>query len=371
MTCVHAEAEKNTNFAAKMSETPVVKIDPSDIRAFDAEIRRAGETIKAGGLVAFPTETVYGLGANAFDPSAVKKIFEAKGRPSDNPLIVHVATEAQFHEVACCTPQCQTLVERFWPGPLTVVLPKKDIVPFETTGGQQTVAVRFPKHSVALALILASGCAIAAPSANSSGRPSPTKASHVQFDMDGKIDLIIDGGSSEFGLESTIVDMCGETPVLLRPGSITLDMLEAVLGRVEIDRYLLERFDFGSVPKAPGMKYAHYSPLARVTVVKGELDAQVKKITELAEHAQGKAAIMATDQTAGCYDGRYIVLSVGDREKTETIAANLFRLLRKFDFLGADEIFCESFYGDSIGFSIMNRLEKSAGYRIIDTGNIN
>ena len=330
-------------------------------------IKKAAGIIKKGGLVAFPTETVYGLGANGLDENAVPKIYEAKGRPSDNPLILHISEFDEINSIVKEIPKTALiLAEEFWPGPLTMVLKKSDIVPYRTTGGLESVAVRMPSNKIARELIKASGVPIAAPSANSSGRPSPTKASHVLYDLDGKIDLVIDGGAVDIGLESTIVDVTGDVPVILRPGFITEEMLSEAIGRVEIDEVVKSLSpDKDLKPKAPGMKYRHYAPKGRMTIYKGKPEKVVERINEeLAKSAGKKTAVLATDETKMYYKAD-VVISVGSREDGESIARNLFDVLRRFDDVGAEVIFSEGFDENKLGFAIMNRLHKSAGYNII------
>lgn len=333
-------------------------------------IQTAAKILQEGGLVAFPTETVYGLGGNGLDGTACEKIYLAKGRPSDNPLILHISELEELNPiVGSISPAAKKLMDAFWPGPLTMVFPKSDIVPEKATGGLDTVAVRFPDHPVARAIIKAAGLPIAAPSANSSGKPSPTRASHVAFDLDGKIDMIVDGGATEWGLESTIVDVSGEVPMILRPGAITKEMMEDVVGKVEIDPAILKKPAADVKPKAPGMKYTHYSPKAEVVLVKGETKTVADEINRLTaeDHAHGyKTGVMATEETKDLYTAD-IVLSLGSRERPEEIGANLFRVLRKFDFLGAERVYSEVFSEEGEGMAIMNRLNKAAGYQVIDT----
>ncbi|WP_313526607.1 L-threonylcarbamoyladenylate synthase [Anaerotignum sp.] len=348
-------------------ETKLIRISPENPEADLVE--QAAKVLKEGGLVAFPTETVYGLGGNGLDIEACKNIYIAKGRPSDNPLILHISQISELRPIVREIPlAAQKLMDAFWPGPLTMIFPKSHIVPLTTTGGLDTVAVRFPSHPVAMAIIRASGLPIAGPSANSSGKPSPTRASHVEFDLSGKIDMIVDGGAAEWGLESTIVDVTGEVPVILRPGAITKEMMEAVVGEVRIDPAILTKPSDDLKPKAPGMKYTHYSPKAKVTLVKGNTEAVISKVNELcvAERGQGKkTGVMATEKTKGYYDAD-VVLSLGDRDKLEEIGANLFKHLRKFDYLGVDTVYSEVFSEEGEGLAIMNRLNKAAGYCKID-----
>ena len=349
-------------------KTILAKVDLS--RSDSAEvIQTAAKILQEGGLVAFPTETVYGLGGNGLDSAACEKIYLAKGRPSDNPLILHISEFEELNPIVReISPAAQKLMDAFWPGPLTMVFPKADIVPEKATGGLDTVAVRFPSHPVARAIIRAAGLPIAAPSANSSGKPSPTRASHVEFDLNGKIDMIVDGGAAEWGLESTIVDVSGEVPMILRPGAVTKEMMEKVVGTVEIDPAILTKPAADLKPKAPGMKYTHYSPKAEVVLVKGETKAVVDEINRLAaeDMAQGlKTGVMATEETKDLYQAD-IVLSLGSRDRPEEIGANLFKYLRKFDFLGAERVYSEVFSEEGEGMAIMNRLNKAAGYCVID-----
>lgn len=331
------------------------------------EMEQAGEIIKKGGLVAFPTETVYGLGANALDADASAKIYAAKGRPSDNPLIVHIADFSALEKIAAWIPEsARKLAETFWPGPLTMIFKKRELVPSGTTGGLDTVAVRMPDHPVALELIRAGGGYIAAPSANTSGRPSPTKASHVAEDMNGKIEAIIDGGDVGIGLESTIVDLTEDQPVILRPGYINEEMLEKVIGPVKLDPALLKD-DPNLRPKAPGMKYRHYAPKANLVIVEGEARAVKEKINELAEAERRvgrQVGIIATDESVKDYPYG-IVKSAGTRADERTIAMHLYGILREFDELDVSQIYSEAFETPQMGQAIMNRLIKAAGHQIL------
>ena len=351
-------------------KTIIEKIDKNQID--EQVIEQAGNILKEGGLVAFPTETVYGLGANALDTKAAEKIYKAKGRPSDNPLIVHIAEVSYLDKIVNYIPRkALDLASAFWPGPLTLIFEKSDIVPYGTTGGLDTVAVRMPNDTAARELILAGGGYIAAPSANTSGRPSPTTAKHVIEDMDGIIDMILDGGSVDIGVESTIVDMTAEPPMILRPGAITKEMLEAEIGEVQIDQAILSD-DSGQAPKAPGMKYRHYAPKAQLTIVKGEPEQEAKAIRQLAyeKFKEGKkVGIIASTETASGYTTG-IVKNVGARENQSSIAKNLYRVLRDFDEEEVDYIYSESFSHDGIGEAIMNRLEKAAGHQIIPAADI-
>ncbi|MBO5245696.1 MAG: threonylcarbamoyl-AMP synthase [Eubacterium sp.] len=351
-------------------KTEIVKINPLAID-LDA-IARAGQLLKKGGLVAFPTETVYGLGADATNPQASQKIYQAKGRPSDNPLIVHIANRAALDGiVANIPPQADLLAEKFWPGPLTMIFQKNESIPYETTGGMDTVAVRMPSDPIALALIEASNGYIAAPSANTSGRPSPTRTEHVVQDLDGKIDMIVDGGAVGIGLESTIVDLTEEIPVILRPGYITLEMLQEVLGEVRMDPGLIEA-DSLQKPKAPGMKYRHYAPKADLKVVEGPLSAVTKEINNRCEILikQGKqVGIIATEETKAQYEYG-TVICIGARDDEDAIARHLYGSLREFDELGVDAIFSESFASAGIGQAVMNRLLKAAGHQVLEVKDV-
>ena len=349
--------------------TIIKKVDPGSP---DPEtIAQAGKILREGGLVAFPTETVYGLGGDALNPASSKKIYAAKGRPSDNPLIVHIAEEKDLARIAAEVPEkALMLMKEYWPGPVTMIFRKTDAVPPETTGGLETVAVRFPSHPTARALIRAAGGFIAAPSANASGRPSPTTAQHVAQDLTGRIDMILDGGSSAIGLESTIVDFTEETPVILRPGFINYEMLTDVLGEVKVDPGILSE-DTHVRPKAPGMRYRHYAPKAPLIVVEGERDAVTEAIRGFVRNAaaEGKrAAVLCSDETAADYTqdaGGILVSPVGSLEDDESIARHLFGQLRLFDLKNIDVIYSEAFDTPRLGQAIMNRLLKAAGHTVV------
>lgn len=349
-------------------ETVIYTIDKNNIDM--KKIQEAGEILAKGGLVAFPTETVYGLGADAMDAAASVKIYSAKGRPSDNPLIIHIADLDALGDIGENVPEAAyKLAARFWPGPLTMIINKSSRVPLETTGGLTTVAVRMPSHPIALALIKASGTYIAAPSANTSGRPSPTLASHVIEDMSGKIEAVVDGGKVGIGIESTIIDLTCNPPMILRPGYITREMLSEVLGDVAVDAAILsENADKNFRPKAPGMKYKHYAPKGDLTIVEGSPENVISAINSLTDEAKkcGRAAaVIATDETAGKYTcGR--VFSIGSRAREESIAANLYDILRKMDTLQMDVIYSESYDDGGLGQAIMNRLLKAAGHQVIN-----
>lgn len=342
-------------------QTEWTRIDRSHM---DLEvIKRAGALLQAGALVAFPTETVYGLGANALDEEAAKKIYAAKGRPSDNPLIVHIAEQSALTQIAAQIPkEALMLAKAFWPGPLTMIFHKKDRVPEGTTGGLSTVAVRMPSDEIARELILQGGGFVAAPSANVSGRPSPTTAEHVYEDMKGRIPLILDGGPVSIGLESTIVDLTEERPLILRPGYITLSMIRDVVGEAGMDQGLIAE-DSAIRPKAPGMKYRHYAPRAELQIVEGEADHVIAYINQQAERP-GKTGIICTEETKDCYSFGD-VKCIGSRQDERSIASHLFQVLREFDKDNVDRIYSESFDTPGLGQAIMNRLLKAAGHRRI------
>lgn len=347
--------------------TKVQKINPGNFKK--EELEEACDILKNGGLVAFPTETVYGLGGDALNPLAASKIYKAKGRPSDNPLIVHIACMEDLYKVAeDITENGRKLAEAFWPGPLTMVFKKKDIVPLSVTGGLLTVAVRMPGHPVARELIRQSGVCIAAPSANKSGRPSPVRAEHVIEDLDGKIDMVIDGGSARVGIESSIIDVSGEVPVILRPGYITKDMAGQVVGNIFTDPAIESRTPVdGITAKAPGMKYRHYAPEGELIIVEGDISNVICKINMFVKDKEKegcKTAVIATDETKDKYRCS-IVKSIGSRKHEASIAAGLYDILREMDYLGAQYIYSESFDNDILGGAVMNRMIKAAAYHIV------
>lgn len=352
-------------------ETKICKVDFEKVenRSYNENVMgEAGKLIAAGELVAFPTETVYGLGGDALDPDAARKIYAAKGRPSDNPLIVHVADFCDLERIAKVVPEdAKKLSDAFWPGPLTMIVWKNDNVPYATTGGMETVAIRMPNHPVALELIRKSGCLIAAPSANTSGRPSPTEAQHVAEDLNGKIAMILDGGAVGIGIESTIIDLTEEVPMILRPGYITPDMLSKVLGKeVIIDPGIIAADDI-TKPKAPGMKYKHYAPKAQLTLIDGKQEKVVAKINELVTEQRKKGqkvAVIATEETKSLYTAD-VILSIGSRTEEDSIAQHLYAILRECDAWDVDTIYSESFQTPRIGQAIMNRLLKAAGHQVI------
>lgn len=331
-------------------------------------IEEAAKVIKEGGIAAFPTETVYGLGADALNGEAVKKIFEAKGRPQDNPLIIHVASKDVSKYASDISEVAQKLMDKFWPGPLTVVLNKKDIVPDVTSANLKTIGIRMPDNEIALKLIELSETTIAAPSANISGRPSPTDIERCVEDLDGKVDYILGGEKSKVGVESTIVDCTVNPPVILRPGGLTLEMLKEVDPNIELDKGLMTKPTEDFKPKAPGMKYKHYAPKAKVRIVSGDNEKVVEKIQEMVHNYIDngkKVGILSSKENADRYkEGE--VISIGSLNKLEEVAQNLFEDLRKFDDINVDVILAEAYEEKGVGIAIMNRLKKSAGYDIIN-----
>jgi L-threonylcarbamoyladenylate synthase len=330
-------------------------------------LAEAAATIRSGGLVAFPTETVYGLGADASNAAAVERIFLAKGRPSDNPLIVHVSDRDMLSQVVRhVPPKANQLAERFWPGPLTLVLPKLPTVPDSVTGKLDTVGVRMPHHPVALALIRAAGVPIAAPSANRSGRPSPTAADHVVEDLSGRIDIILDGGETGVGVESTVLDMTVDPPVLLRPGGVTLEQLSKEIGEVMVDRSV-HGAEAGEAPRSPGMKYRHYAPQAQVILVDGPVLDMQSKIKDLAyeyEEEGKKVGIMCSAESRGVYQAP-VVLEYGSRDDLSSMASDLFSTLRAFDRHSVNVILVEGVPSAGMGLAIMNRLRRAAAGRVV------
>lgn len=328
----------------------------------------AAEAIKNGELVVFPTETVYGLGADALNSKAVDKIFLAKGRPQDNPLIIHVADFNIEAYVKNIPEKAKLLMDKYWPGPLTLILEKSSLIPDNTSAKLTTVGVRMPENKIALELIKKSRTPIAAPSANISGRPSPTEVYHCIQDLEGKVSYILGGNSCNVGLESTIVDCTSDRLCVLRPGGITLDMLKEVDSNVYIDPQILKKVEGNFKPKAPGMKYRHYAPKAPVKIIKGDLQKTIAKINELVQNYidnNKTVGIIATEETKKFYTQGKII-SIGSRNNKNEIAHNLFKVLRDFDKLEVDYIFSESFEEEGLGIAIMNRLKKSAGFNIIE-----
>ena len=343
-------------------QTKIIKIDEDNM----GELKKGAEIIKGGNLVAFPTETVYGLGANGLDNKAVKKIFEAKGRPQDNPLILHISHIEEVKPLVDFISQdVEKLMEAFWPGPLTIILKRSNLVPDIITGGLDTVAIRMPNNPIALKLIELCQLPVAAPSANTSGKPSPTQASHVSQDLYGKVDLIIDGGNTGIGVESTVLDMSRDIPTILRPGGITLEDLRIYLPNVEEDLSIVKEDE---IPLSPGQKYRHYAPNAEMMVFNGEVDNIIREINTLAKKfsKEGKkVGIMATDESKNKYEIGTII-SVGTRMDKSTIAHNLFNTIRLFDKENVDIILAEGVENIGIGTAIMNRLKKAASGRVIE-----
>ncbi len=352
-------------------DTRIIKIEAEEGYLSPTQeqlLREAGEVMKAGGLVAFPTETVYGLGGDALNPDSSRKIYAAKGRPSDNPLIVHIANmDALEAIVERVTDEAKKVAEAFWPGPLTIILPKSQKVPYETTGGLDTVAIRMPAHPVARKLIEYAGGYVAAPSANTSGKPSPTVAKYVVEDMNGRIDMVIDGGEVGIGLESTIVDLTVSPPQILRPGFITDAMLSKVVGTVDMDQTIL-RNDSGQAPKAPGMKYRHYAPKGELTIVMGDakqVTVYVNEQTRIQQAAGHRVGVIGSAEVLTEYQAD-VVKNVGSRNDEESIAKNLYKILREFDDEEVDVIFSEGFESVGMGQAIMNRLLKAAGHKVVN-----
>lgn len=352
-----------------MKQTIVMKVNSRKPEI--EKIETAAKVIRQGGLAAFPTETVYGLGADALNKKAVLAVFAAKNRPLDNPPIIHIENAKDAYKLTTqISPKAEKLMMKFWPGPLTLVFKRAGSVPDVSTAGLGTVAIRVPRHKVALALIKASGCPIAAPSANLAGKPSPTTAKHVLDDLNGQIDIVLDGGSTQIGLESTVLDVTIDPPVLLRPGGVSVEALKRVIGEVSLHPFVVAETE---VPLketcSPGMKHKHYSPEAPIVLVEGSVLAVAGKIKELAEAyaAVGKkVGILATEETWAYYDAA-TVKCLGRRYDTVTAATNLFRLLREFDSENVDVIIAEGIPIEGLGLAVMNRLRKASGYHIIKT----
>lgn len=352
-------------------ETKIIKLQSENSELTKEEedsLRYAGDIMKKGGLVAFPTETVYGLGGDALNSASARKIYAAKGRPSDNPLIIHISKWEDIYAIVSDVPEtAHKIAQAFWPGPLTMILPKSEKVPYETTGGLDTVAVRMPSLLSARKLIDYSGGYVAAPSANTSGKPSPTVAKYVIEDMMGKIDVIIDGGAVGIGLESTIIDLTVEPPQILRPGYITQEKLSAVLGQVDEDITMLHA-DSGQAPKAPGMKYRHYAPKGELVIVQGQPKQVIAYINEQAAREKEKGervGVIGTEEQLKSYRAD-VVKSVGSRTDEESIARHLYTILREFDDEEVTQIYSEGFATEGFGQAIMNRLLKAAGHKIIE-----
>ena len=328
------------------------------------DIERAGNLLRAGGLVGIPTETVYGLAANGLDNEAVKRIFEAKGRPADNPLIVHIARFEQIYElVQKVPPEAEKLAQAYWPGPLTMILPKSPKIPPAVSAGLPTVAVRFPSHPVARKVIDAAGVPLAAPSANTSGLPSPTTAEHVMRDMRGKIDAIVDGGPCQVGVESTVITLATPVPRLLRPGGITLEMLRDTLGRVDMDDAVIHPMKEGEKAASPGMKYKHYSPRANVRILKGSQAAFVDYVNK---HADGDTVVLCYNEEKACLHARCI--SVGDSQDAGAHAHRLFAALRTCDDMGARQVLAHCPGQEGVELAVYNRLIRAAGFEVVELG---
>jgi L-threonylcarbamoyladenylate synthase len=350
-----------------MKETLLLKVDSKNPEP--AKIKIAAQIIQKGGLVAFPTETVYGLGADTLNPDAVLSLFEAKKRPLDNPPIVHVASASEVYKLVKEVPKkAELLMKTFWPGPLTLVFKRSSIMPDVTVAGLDTVAIRMPKHKVALALITQSRCSIAAPSANLAGKPSPTTAQHVYEDLNGRIDAILDGGATNIGVESTVLDLTVDPPILLRPGGASFEALKKVLSGVKLHPFVQAEKELPLEKiRSPGMKHRHYAPKAEVILVEGDVPAVMAKVKELAGYYRlkgSKVGILATNETQNSYRAD-VVRSLGSRFNLAGVAQNLFYLLRAVDAENVDIIIAEGVSSDGIGLAIMNRLRKASGYHII------
>ena len=348
-------------------KTLFLKVDPEN--PDPTKILTAAAIIQRGGLVAFPTETVYGLGADALNSAAVLALFEAKKRPLDNPPIVHVADPEEVYRLVEEVPaKARLLMDKFWPGPLTLIFKHSNIVPNVTVAGLDTIAIRMPKHKVALELIKQSGRPIAAPSANLAGKPSPTTAQHVYEDLNGRIDAILDGGATNIGVESTVVDLSVDPPMLLRPGGTPFEALKKVLGDMKLHAFVEAEQELSLKEiRSPGMKHKHYAPKADVILVEGTVPAVIAKVKELAESCRlkgEKVGILATDETQSCYHAD-VVKSLGSRSNLSTVAQNLFRLLREVDAENVDVIIAEGVSSEGLGLAVMNRLRKASGYHII------
>jgi L-threonylcarbamoyladenylate synthase len=353
-----------------MKKTLMLKVDSQKPEIEKVQI--AAEFIKKGGLVAFPTETVYGLGADALNAKAVLALFEAKKRPLDNPPIIHVKNINDVYRLATqVPPKAEKLMKEFWPGPLTLVFKHSDTVPKVTVAGLNTIAVRMPQHNVALALIRESNCPIAAPSANMAGKPSPTSAKHVFDDLHGRIDAILDGGPTRIGVESTVLDLSVNPPMVLRPGGTPFEALKKAFGDVKLHPFVVaeKELPLGKA-RSPGMKHKHYAPNAKVILVEGSVSAVTAKIKELTDYYKLKACkvgVLATDETVTQYRAD-VAKSLGSRFNLAVIAQNLFRLLREFDAEGVDVIIAEGVPAEGLGLAVMNRLRKASGYNIIKAG---
>ena len=334
----------------------------------EAALNEAARLLREGQLVGIPTETVYGLGANALNPTAVCDIFRAKGRPGDNPLIVHISDMAELRPLIACepSPAALRLAQAFWPGPLTMIFPRSKQVPLQTTGGLETVAVRMPSHPVAREVIARAGVPIAAPSGNRSGRPSPTSAAHMLEDMDGRIPLIIDGGESDVGVESTVLDMTGDIPRILRPGGVTREQIAAVCGACEVDPAVMRPLKEDEQPRSPGMKYRHYAPEGALTIYRGKAGRVAEAICAAYDDAEAEGLhplILALENHHPLYGGRKCI-SLG--RNADEMAHAVFAVLRDADGLHADVIFSEAVETEGIGLAVMNRLGRAAAFHIVE-----
>jgi L-threonylcarbamoyladenylate synthase len=350
-----------------MKQTLMLKVDSDNPDASKIEV--AAHFIREGGLVAFPTETVYGLGANALNGEAVLKLFEAKKRPLDNPPIVHVADPSEVQRLTEAVPKkAELLMKKFWPGPLTLIFKRSSLVPSVTVAGLDTIAIRMPKHMVALALISQSGCPIAAPSANLAGKPSPTTSQHVFEDLNGRIDVILDGGATSIGVESTVVDLSVDPPMVLRPGGTPFEALKQVFSDMRLHPFVLAEAELPmEKTRSPGMRHKHYAPKAEVILVEGNVPAVVtkaKEITEFYKQKGIKVGVLATDETQASYRAD-VVMSMGSRFNLDLVAQNLFRLLREVDAENVGIIIAEGVSSEGLGLAVMNRLRKASGYHIV------
>jgi L-threonylcarbamoyladenylate synthase len=356
-----------------MKQTAVYTVNPESPEA--DKIEAAAAIIKSGGLVAFPTETVYGLGADALNADAVLAMFAAKNRPLDNPPIIHVADAQGVYKLADeVSAKAELLMKQFWPGPLTLVFKRYADVPDVTTAGLDTVAVRMPSHKVALALIWACGCPVAAPSANLAGKPSPTSAQHVFDDLNGRIDAILDGGPTRIGVESTVLDVTVEPPMVLRPGGTSVEAIQKAVGEVQLHPFITAQAAVApEKARSPGMKYRHYAPKAQVILIEGGITAvmsKIKELTSLCWMEDKRVGVLATDETAWAYEAD-VVKSMGSRRNVDAMAQSLFRLLREFDGENVDIILAESVPMEGLGLAVMNRLRKASGYNIIKVPTLN
>ena len=339
-------------------ETKIYKVSSAD----STLIKEAADILRSGGIVAIPTETVYGLAGNALDGSVTQKIYKAKGRPSDNPLIVHISEYSQWAPLVKEIPEgAKALADTFWPGPLTVILPKSQLIPDEVSGGLDTVAVRMPSDEIARKIITEAGVPLAAPSANTSGKPSPTTAKHVTDDLFGKIDAIVDGGDCSVGVESTVISLAVSPPRLLRPGGITPEMLTEVLGEIEIDDAVYNKLAEGKEAASPGMKYKHYSPKAEIVLIKSDLDAFIRYAKE---NATENSAVLCFEGEEGSMPIRSV--TYGKRDDALSQAKNIFDALRRLDEIGADKVFARYPKNDGVGLAVFNRLIRAAAFNQLE-----